>query len=68
MLKRITLRGYSADDDPDAYAEWIQQFARWLEAGSIRFPHEIIDGLDRAPLALERVIRGDYFGTVLVKP
>lgn len=68
LVKRITLRGYSADDDPDAYAEWIQQFARWLEAGSIRFPHEIIDGLDHAPLALERVIRGDYFGTVLIKP
>ena len=68
LVKRITLRGYSADDHPEAYADWIQQFAQWLEADSIRFPHEIIDGLDHAPLALERVIRGEYFGTVLIKP
>ncbi len=33
----------------------------------IRFPHEIIAGLERAPEALERTIRGDYLGTVIVK-
>jgi len=67
LLKKITLRGYSADDDPDAHAEWIQRFAAWLRAGTIRFPHEVIAGLERAPRALERVINGEYFGAVLVK-
>jgi NADPH-dependent curcumin reductase CurA len=68
LLKKITLRGYSADDDPQVHAEWISQFAEWLKAGSIRFPHEIITGLDYAPHALVRVINGEYFGTVVVKP
>jgi NADPH-dependent curcumin reductase CurA len=68
LRKKITLRGYSADDDPHVHAEWINRFAEWLGAGSIRFPHEIIVGLECAPQALERVIKGEYFGTVVVKP
>ncbi|MFM0642301.1 NADP-dependent oxidoreductase [Paraburkholderia metrosideri] len=67
LRKKITLRGYSADDDPHMHAEWINRFAEWLRAGSIRFPHEIIVGLECAPQALERVIKGEYFGTVVVK-
>jgi NADPH-dependent curcumin reductase CurA len=67
LLKKITIRGYSADDDSHLHAEWIRQFAVWLRVGAIRFPHEIIKGLDSAPLALERAIKGDYFGTVLVQ-
>jgi NADPH-dependent curcumin reductase CurA len=67
LLKRITIRGYSADDDPDAREEWSARFAAWLNSGAIRFPHEVIAGLECAPDALERVIRGEYFGTVVVK-
>jgi 2-alkenal reductase len=67
LIKRITIRGYSADGDEDVRAEWTQRFASWLQSGAIRFPHQIIDGLDRAPLALQQAIRGDYFGTVIVK-
>ncbi len=67
LLKRITLRGYSADDDADVRAEWTRRFAGWLQAGEIRFPHVIVAGLEQAPQALARVIRGDYVGMVAVK-
>ncbi|CAB3659928.1 Putative NADP-dependent oxidoreductase YfmJ [Paraburkholderia sediminicola] len=67
LLKKITLRGYSADDDPHMHAEWISRFADWLDAGSIRFPREIITGLECAPQALARVINGECFGTVVVR-
>jgi NADPH-dependent curcumin reductase CurA len=67
LIKRITIRGYSADDDIDVRVEWTQRFAAWLKSGAIYFPHETIFGLDRAPLALQQVTRGDYFGTVIVK-
>ncbi|MFM0076724.1 zinc-binding dehydrogenase [Paraburkholderia sediminicola] len=29
LLKKITLRGYSADDDPHMHAEWISRFNLW---------------------------------------
>jgi len=67
LLKKLTIRGYSADDDPDARQEWTQRFAKWLEAGSIIFPHVLVKGLDTAPEVLERVAEGRYFGTVIVE-
>jgi NADPH-dependent curcumin reductase CurA len=67
LLKRIALRGYSADDDPDAYHEWTARFRDWLHSGALRFPHEIVVGLEHAPSALARAIRGDYFGAVIVE-
>jgi NADPH-dependent curcumin reductase CurA len=48
-------------------AEWTQRFAGWLQSGTIGFPHETIVGLDHAPLALQQAMRGDYFGTIIVK-
>lgn len=67
LLKRITMRGYSADDNPEAKDEWFQRFAQWLHAGAIAFPHTVIGGLDDAPSALCDTARGRYLGTVLVK-
>lgn len=67
LLKKLTLRGYSADDDPDALDEWTQLFATWLQAGSIVFPRVLVKGLDDAPQVLERVAAGEYYGTVIVE-
>jgi NADPH-dependent curcumin reductase CurA len=66
LLKKITLRGYSADDDPDARDEWIDQFATWLRSGSIVFPHVVLQGIESAPEAIQMVAEGKYFGTVVV--
>ncbi len=67
LLKKLTLCGYSADDDPDARHEWTQRFGNWLRSGGIVFPHVTVNGLDRAPETLERVAEGRYFGTVIVE-
>jgi 2-alkenal reductase len=66
LLKRLTIRGYSADDDPDAREEWDGQLSRWSAAGQIRFPCEFVRGLRNAPEALAEACRGAFFGTVLV--
>lgn len=67
LLKKLTLRGYSADDDPDARHDWTQLFGEWLRTGRIAFPHVIVKGLDSAPEILEGVAEGRYFGTVIVE-
>jgi 2-alkenal reductase len=67
LLRRITLRGYSADDNPEARSEWYEQFAQWLRTSEIAFPHTVVDGLDNAPLALCDTTQGRYLGMVLVK-
>lgn len=67
LLKKITMRGYSADDDPDAHAEWDDRFAQWLRAGDITFPHVVVHGIERAPEAIQAVAEGKYFGTAIVE-
>ena len=67
LLKKITLRGYSADDDTEHEPEWRRKFADWLNEGRISFPHERIRGIEAAPDAIADVIAGRYFGTVLVE-
>lgn len=67
LLKKITMRGYSADDDPDARIEWDAHFAKWLRAGSIAFPHVVVKGIEQAPEAIQAVAEGKYFGTVVVE-
>jgi hypothetical protein len=67
LFKRITIHGYSADDDPHVREEWMTRLRDWLARGAIRLPREIVVGLECGPAALEQAIRGDYFGTVLVE-
>jgi 2-alkenal reductase len=67
LLKKITMRGDSADDDPEVRSEWTRRFADWLRSGEICFPHVTIDGLHAAPRALTDVSEGRHFGVVLVK-
>lgn len=67
LLKKITIRGYSADDDPEVRSEWTHRFAEWLRLGDICFPHVVIDGLEAAPGAVRDVTDGRHFGVVLAK-
>ncbi|MFI9275755.1 MDR family NADP-dependent oxidoreductase [Kitasatospora sp. NPDC052896] len=67
LRKKITLRGYSADDNPEARAEWDQRFGDWLRTGDITFPHVRVPGIDHAPNALREVIEGHHLGTVVVE-
>ena len=67
VLKGISLRGYAGSDHPDVEPEWIKRFGGWLRSGEIRFPHALIEGLDRAPHALPDLIGGRYFGAAIVE-
>jgi 2-alkenal reductase len=66
VVKRITMRGFSAGDDPEIASEWIDRFAGWLATGDITFPYVRVDGIERAPQALHDMMSGRYFGTVVV--
>ncbi|MGY3485879.1 NADPH-dependent curcumin reductase CurA [Bradyrhizobium sp. USDA 4011] len=68
LLRKITIRGFSADDHPPAREEWFARFADWSRAGVIRLPHVMIDGLERATCALSDTINGRYLGIVVVRP
>ena len=68
LLKRIVLRGFSADDVPaPERAKWPERFAAWLRSGDLRFPYTRVTGIECAPQALCEVIEGRHLGTVVVE-
>jgi NADPH-dependent curcumin reductase CurA len=67
VVKGISLRGYAGADHPDVEPEWLKRFGGWLRSGELRFPHTLIEGLDRSPHALRDLIGGRCFGAAIVK-
>jgi NADPH-dependent curcumin reductase CurA len=67
VLNRITLRGYSADDDPDVRAEWRDWSAPRFGDGSLVFPHVRVPGIEHAVEALLDTMAGRYLGVVVVE-
>lgn len=47
--------------------EFIATMARWLRDGTIRYREDVQHGLHTAPQALERLVRGDNFGKLIVQ-
>ena len=45
----------------------MRELGGWLAEGRLRYRETIIDGLDRAPEALMRVLSGDTTGKALVR-
>ncbi|MBR0898328.1 NADP-dependent oxidoreductase [Bradyrhizobium tropiciagri] len=66
LLRKITIRGFSADDSPEARAEWFGRLADWCRSGDIALPHVVIDGLEQAALALSDAAHGRHFGMVVI--
>jgi NADPH-dependent curcumin reductase CurA len=47
--------------------EAIVQMSDWIEAGKLRYATDIVDGLDSAPAAFERLFTGANAGKVMVR-
>ena len=47
--------------------EFLATMGRWLREGTIRHREDVQHGLHNAPAALERLVRGDNFGKLIVQ-
>jgi len=56
------MRGYSADRDIAAFAEWIA----WQRDAGLHFARTMVAGLDDAPRALHDACEGRMRGVVIV--
>jgi|GEM_PF-985961 len=67
ILKGMTLRGYSADNDPDAFNEWIERLAVWQRDGGLQLLSSKFSGIESAPQALHEACIGRLRGLVYVE-
>jgi NADPH-dependent curcumin reductase CurA len=67
ISRRGRMEGFILFDYAARYPEAIQQLGQWVGEGRLKSKLDIVEGLERAPLALRRLFEGDHQGKLLVR-
>jgi len=63
----LTLRGFRGSSHVHLMDEMTRVVGAWLRTGQLRYEQTVVEGLERAPDALARLLRGDTNGKTLVR-
>jgi NADPH-dependent curcumin reductase CurA len=63
----LTLRGFRGSSYLHRFADVRREIGGWLADGRLRYRETIVDGLERAPEALVRMLAGETTGKTLVR-
>jgi NADPH-dependent curcumin reductase CurA len=63
----LTLRGFRGSSNADLMDEMTRVVSGWLREGRIRYEQTVVEGLEHAPEALARLLRGDTTGKTVVR-
>lgn len=68
LNKSLLIRGFIQDEFArDHQQTFLAEAAGWLADGRLRYREDIIDGLENAPAAFNRMLRGQNFGKTVIK-
>jgi NADPH-dependent curcumin reductase CurA len=67
IVFRARMQGFLVNDYAARFGEAIPRLARWLAGGDITYTEDITEGLENAPDAFMRMLRGENRGKAIVK-
>jgi NADPH-dependent curcumin reductase CurA len=67
IMQRGRMEGFIILDYVDRFIEAIMELAPWVAEGRIKYAVEVVDGLEHAPDALNRLFTGDHAGKLIVR-
>ena len=67
ISKRARMEGFIILDHMDRAREAIADLASWVRSGQIAYRTDVVDGLENAPAALNRLFTGENLGKVMVR-
>jgi NADPH-dependent curcumin reductase CurA len=67
LIKRLKVQGFIVLDHIDLALEANQKLVKWYREGKIHTEIEMVDGLENAVTAINRLFEGSKFGKLLVK-
>jgi NADPH-dependent curcumin reductase CurA len=67
IIKRARMEGFLCSDYMDRAAEAVTDLVSWLQAGKLRYRADVVDGLQHAPRALNRLFEGTNTGKLMVR-
>lgn len=65
--KMLTVKGFLSFVWEDQFPEALRQIADWMEAGQIKLPVDIVDGLENAPTGFLKLFSGANKGKLMIK-
>jgi NADPH-dependent curcumin reductase CurA len=66
IRRRGRMQGFLVRDYADRYGEALEKLRGWVADGTLKHREDVVHGLDNAPEALRRVLRGDNDGKMIV--
>jgi hypothetical protein len=67
VAKNLTMRGFRGSSHVDLMQDMLRDIGGWLREGRICYQETVIEGLENAPAALARLMRGDTSGKTVVR-
>jgi NADPH-dependent curcumin reductase CurA len=67
LIKRARVEGFLVLDYVDRAQEAVVALAQWLAEGKIRYRVEVVEGLEQAPRAVNKLFDGSHSGKLIVK-
>jgi NADPH-dependent curcumin reductase CurA len=67
LVNRVTVKGFIILDYFGRFPEAIAQLGQWVAEGKVKDRHTIVEGLERAPEAVNMLFDGDNVGKLIVK-
>ena len=67
VAKNLTVRGFRGSSHVELMDDMLRDIGGWLRDGRICYQETVVDGLENAPTALARLMRGDTSGKTVVR-
>jgi NADPH-dependent curcumin reductase CurA len=67
LVHRARMEGFLVSDFIDRWPEGLKRLSRWVREGKIKYREDVVEGLENAPKAFMRLMRGNNFGKLVVK-
>jgi NADPH-dependent curcumin reductase CurA len=67
LVNRVTIQGFIILDYFGRFPEAIAQLGQWVAAGKVKDRHTMVEGLEKAPHAVNMLFDGDNVGKLIVK-
>ncbi|NES65616.1 MAG: NADP-dependent oxidoreductase [Okeania sp. SIO2D1] len=67
LMKTLTVQGFLILDYLHRIEESLQTLSQWIAEGKIQYKVDIVDGIENAPTALNKLFTGENKGKLLIK-
>ena len=67
LMKRLTVKGFLVSDYLDRYSESLDALSKWMAEGKIQYRVDIVEGIENAPSAVNKLFTGENTGKLIIK-